>query len=167
MVKQRNARLSLVVRRPVSGVRCPEVGLRECNRAMAGFRRFEEIEAWQQARRVLNSIKVACIAARKARDFGLVDQICRAARSTQNNIAEGFGRGSDAAFISFLDIARGSATETQSMLYEMLDTGYINEQKFDEMYADAEKLLALIAGLERYLKANFRKRQREKPDEKE
>ncbi|CAG0951137.1 hypothetical protein PLCT2_00201 [Planctomycetaceae bacterium] len=134
---------------------------------MSGFRRFEDIEAWQQARRVMNSVKSACIAARSARDFGLVDQICRAARSTQNNIAEGFGRGSDAAFISFLDIARGSATETQSMLYEMLDSSYIERQKFDEMYADSEKLLSLIAGLERYLKTNFRKRQREKPDQKE
>ena len=51
------------------------------------------------------------------RDYGFRDQIQRASVSIMNNIAEGLESGSDAKFVNFLNIAKGSCSEVRSMLY--------------------------------------------------
>jgi four helix bundle protein len=70
------------------------------------------------------------------------------------NIAEGFGRNSNKDFAHFLDMARGSAMETQSLLYVALDIGYINQAAFDSLYKLAEETSSLIIGFSSYLRAN-------------
>ena len=119
---------------------------------MAGIRRFEEIQAWQQARMLVREIYRLCAQGKISRDFGLRDQICRAAVSTMSNIAEGFGRKSNKEFARFLDIARGSAAEVQSLLYVALDVGYIHQHVFDQLYTTADKTTALIAGFTHHLR---------------
>ena len=66
---------------------------------MATIERFEQIEAWQEARRLTNAIYELTSEGKFARDFGLRDQIRRAAVSVMSNIAEGFERGGDKEFI--------------------------------------------------------------------
>lgn len=51
------------------------------------------------------------------KDWGFRDQIQRASVSIMNNIAEGSESGSDAKFVNFLNIAKGSCSEVRSMLY--------------------------------------------------
>lgn len=51
------------------------------------------------------------------KDWGFKDQIQRASVSIMNNIAEGSESGSDAKFINFLNIAKGSCSEVRNMLY--------------------------------------------------
>ncbi len=53
-------------------------------------------------------------------DFGLKDQIQRAAVSVMNNIAEGFERDNNNEFIRFLRYSKGSAGEVRSLLYVAL-----------------------------------------------
>ncbi len=81
---------------------------------MAGFQRFEDIQAWQKARALVREIYVVTGQGSFGRDFGLRDQIRRAAVPVMSNIAEGFGRKNDGDFIRFLDFARASATEVRS-----------------------------------------------------
>jgi len=57
---------------------------------MAGIDRFEDIVAWQKARELVREIYSASGQGRFVRDFGLRDQIQRAAGSIMHNIAEGF-----------------------------------------------------------------------------
>jgi four helix bundle protein len=64
---------------------------------------------------------------RFAKDFGLRDQIQRAAVSAMTNIAEGFDCESKVEFARFLGIAWRSAVEVQSLLYAAPDTGYIKK----------------------------------------
>jgi len=90
---------------------------------MAKIERFEEIEAWQDARLLVKGIYEVTDGGRFARDFGLRDQIRRAAISTMSNIAEGFERGSDKDFIRFLYMAKASAGEVRSQLYVAMDLG--------------------------------------------
>ena len=62
-----------------------------------------------------------------SRDYGLKDQIQRAAVSVSSNIAEGFERGTKQEFIQFLYIARGSCGELRSQLYIAKEIGYLNK----------------------------------------
>jgi four helix bundle protein len=93
---------------------------------MPTFNRFEDILAWQKAREVTRRIYEITASDRFARDYGLRNQLQRASVSIMANIAEGFGRHSDKEFANFLNMAHGSASETQSHLYVALDLGYID-----------------------------------------
>jgi len=115
-------------------------------------RYFEEIQAWQKARELVREIYKTCQDGKLKRDFGLRDQICRAAVSSMSNIAEGFARKSDRDFAHFLDIAKGSATEVQSLLYVALDVGYVARDEFDRVYKLAAEAASLISGLTSYLR---------------
>jgi four helix bundle protein len=81
-----------------------------------GFRRFEDLPAWQAA--VQLGVKTfELTASEKLRRYaGLRDQIERAAVSVSNNIAEGFERGTHEELLTFLYYATGSAGEVRSML---------------------------------------------------
>lgn len=115
--------------------------------------RFEDIEAWKAARELSQAIYRVTARPRFSKDFGLRDQIQRAAVSIMANIAEGFDGRSNQEFIQFLGYAFRSATEVQSHLYVALDQGYINEEQFDEMYQRAVRVKKLINGFIRYLKS--------------
>lgn len=121
---------------------------------MATIRRFEDIKAWQKARELVREIYITCAEDPLSRDFGFKAQICRAAVSSMSNVAEGFARKSDNGFAHFLDIARGSVIEVQSLLYVALDVGYISKERFDKLYKMAEETAALISGFTSYLRQN-------------
>ncbi len=91
---------------------------------MAVITRFEDIQAWQEARKLLKMIYKLTSSGRPAKDFGLRDQIQRAAVSSMTNIAEGFDCESKAEFARFLGFARRSAVEVQSLLYIAFDIQY-------------------------------------------
>jgi four helix bundle protein len=113
--------------------------------------RFEDIQGWQEARKLVRMIYALANSGTFAKDFGLRDQVQRAAVSTMANIAEGFDCESKAEFARFLGIARRSAVEVQSLLYAALDTDYINQTAFQEHYDQAQKTKALIGGLKHSL----------------
>ena len=113
--------------------------------------KFEDIQAWQEARKLTRSIYQLVQNSPLARDFGLKDQVQRAAVSAMTNIAEGFDCESKVEFARFLGIARRSAVEVQSLLHVALDNGYISEQIFRAQYAQAAKTKALIGGFKQSL----------------
>ena len=82
---------------------------------------IENLFIWNESRKVVNSIYFIM---QNCRDYGFRDQIQRAAVSIMNNIAEGFESGTDAKFIYFLNIAKGSCSEVNSMLYLCEDFRY-------------------------------------------
>jgi four helix bundle protein len=113
---------------------------------------FEDLIAWQKARRLTNEIYQATRQAGFAKDFGLSAQIQRAAVSIMPNIAEGFERNRFAEFHQFLSIAKGSCAEVCSHLYVALDAGYLNQKRFDELFAHAQEVGRLVGGLRASLK---------------
>jgi len=119
---------------------------------MASITRFEDIVAWQKAKELVREIYLICRDGRLSRDFGLKDQICRAAVASMSNIAEGFGRKSGKDFAHFLDIARGSAPEVQSLLHVAKELEYITANDFERLYSLAEQTVSLIAGFTAYLR---------------
>ncbi len=121
---------------------------------MAGFKRFEDIEAWQIGREL--NLEVYAVTARGAfaRDFGLRDQIRRASVSVSSNIAEGFARRTPKDFARFLSIARASAAEVCSQLYLALDLDYIDQADSDRLYRLAQRVGGSCGALIRYLRSS-------------
>jgi four helix bundle protein len=113
--------------------------------------RFEDIDAWQDARILTKSVYQCTGRVGFARDFGLRDQIQRAAGSVMHNIAEGFDSGTDPEFVRFLRFAQRSCTEVQSELYVALDQGYITDPQFQELFDQAAKTRSKIGGFIKYL----------------
>lgn len=119
---------------------------------MATIRRFEEIQAWQKARELVGEIYRISGSENFQRDYGLRNRICRAAVSSMSNIAEGFARRTSRDFAHFLDVARGSAVEVQSLLYVAFDVKYISSGQLKTMYTMADEVIALVGGLTSYLR---------------
>src|SRR5262249_10965199 len=97
---------------------------------MAKIERFEDFIAWQKARALATQVYKLTSEGRLARDFGLKDQMQRAAVSTMSNIAEGFERGRAGEFHQFLSVAKGSNGELRSQLYVALDVNYVDPNSF-------------------------------------
>lgn len=117
-------------------------------------RYFEDLDVWKEARRLTNEVYTVTQDARFAKDFGLRDQIQRAAVSIMSNIAEGFERGGNQEFIQFLYIAKGSCGEVRAQLYVALDQGYITQERFVQMFNSFKRLSGMISNLIDYLKGS-------------
>lgn len=109
--------------------------------------KFQDLVAWQKARVLTAEIYQLTTQGPFARDFGLRDQIQRAAVSVMSNIAEGFERGSRAEFHQFLVIAKGSCAELRSQLYTALDVSYIHNETFERVSLLAEEVSRILGGL--------------------
>jgi four helix bundle protein len=119
---------------------------------MVTIRRFEDIEAWLKCRELVREMYRISRVEPFSKDYALRDQICRAAVSSMSNIAEGFSRNSDRDFAHFLDIAKGSVLEVQSLLYVALDLEYLEKAEFENLYSLADTAASLIGGLVLYLR---------------
>jgi len=120
---------------------------------MGTISRFEEIEAWKNARELTKQIYQLSAIGAFSRDFGLKDQIRRAAVSIMSNIAEGFESQTQALFIKYLGVAKASAGELRSQLYVALDLGYISPEDLENTISMAEKVSRQIYGFVKYLQS--------------
>ena len=116
---------------------------------MALARRFEELEIWQEARKLH---RLVWEETRASKDFEFRSQIRRAALSIMNNIAEGFERRTDKDFAHFLDLAKSSCGELRSMAYAGEDVGIFTAGWALELRVQAELLSKRIAAFARRLR---------------
>jgi four helix bundle protein len=97
---------------------------------MATVKQFEDLEIWQNARRLNKDIYPFFQSLIENKFFELYRQMERSAGSIMDNIAEGFDRDGNRELIQFLAIAKASAAELRSQLYRALDRELIDEQQF-------------------------------------
>lgn len=114
---------------------------------MSRVRRFEDLIAWQKARQLTKAIYDITRLGTFARDFGLSNQMQRAAVSIMSNIAEGFERTSTVDYQRFLVIAKSSCGELRSQLYVAFDVGHIDREHVDRLTEQAQEVSRLLAGL--------------------
>ncbi len=119
---------------------------------MAKVEKFEDLQIWQDARILCQKIFILCTQTELKQDFGLKNQIRNSSGSVMHNIAEGFERGGNTEFIQFLGYSKGSAGETRSQFYRLLDANYIGQNEFEELKTEAEKLSKQISNFIKYLK---------------
>ena len=131
---------------------------------MATIQKFEDIQAWQQARELTRRIYDGTRQGAFAKDYGLRDQVQRAAVSVMANIAEGFERDGRREFIQFLSQAKGSCGEVRSHLYVALDQQYLAPDVFQALTEMACSISRMLSGLMTYLRQS-EKRGRKFPDD--
>ncbi|MFC1876476.1 four helix bundle protein [Thermodesulfobacteriota bacterium] len=113
------------------------------------YQSFEDLEAWQKAYKLSVSIYRLL---EHYRDFGLRDQMTRAGVSIASNIAEGAERGSNAEFIRFMHIAKGSAAESRTQIAIACDIGIIQESDKNEIIAETKSISKMLHALIKSMK---------------
>jgi four helix bundle protein len=109
---------------------------------------FEDLEAWQQARHLVNEIyNLTHENSSLRKDFGLTDQVQRTAVSIMSNVAEGFERTHLPEKIQFYNIARGSTGEVRSLLYVISDNYPRSAPEAERLRSSAVSVGKLVSGL--------------------
>lgn len=124
---------------------------------MAVIKCFEDLVAWQEARKLSKAIRALCRHGSLAKDYALCDQLRRASTSAMTNVAEGFDNESRPEFGRFLTIARRSAVEVQSLLYTALDDDLIDFPTFQQHYDMAGRTKSIINNLRRSLNTDTKR----------
>jgi four helix bundle protein len=120
---------------------------------MSTIKCFEDIEAWQAGRELVKQVYGVSGRGKFDRDLALKNQVRRSSVSICSNIAEGFERDGRAEFIQFLSQSKGSSGELRSQLYHALDLGYITQEQFEELRANARSVSAMLGRFISYLRA--------------
>ena len=113
------------------------------------YHSFEDLDVWKRSSKLAVEIYQLL---RECRDYGLKDQMTRAAVSIPSNIAEGAERFSDKEFARFLYIARGSAAELRTQLYIANKINLIDNKRTKEYVDEVTQLSAMLQGLAKSLK---------------
>src|SRR5690606_32349712 len=118
---------------------------------MGTVKKFEDLEIWQEGRRLSKEIIMISRITGLNSDFKLKAQIKSSSGSVMDNIAEGFERDGNLEFRQFLSITKGSAGEARSQLYRVYDLEYIDDETLERLTNDYERLSKKISSLISYL----------------
>ena len=111
------------------------------------YRLFEELKVWKRSCQLAVTVYEML---REVRDYGLRDQMQRAAVSIASNIAEGSERGGK-DFERFLRISRGSAAELRTQTYIATKIGLLTETQMTQLVSELKEIAKMLTGLARSL----------------
>lgn len=111
------------------------------------MRDFHQLSVWQKSHQFTLDVYTLTRAYPKDELFGLTSQIRRSSSSIATNIAEGCGRGSDADFGRFLQMAMGSASESEYQILLSFDLNYIDENQYKQMNAKVTEIKRMLSSL--------------------
>lgn len=114
--------------------------------------RFEDLIVWQKSMSLVEEIYRVTKQGEFAIDWGLKNQIQRAAVSIPSNIAEGFERYSNKEFRKYLLIAKGSAGEVRTHLYLARSVGYLVPMETEILVKRCLEVSRLLGGLIKKMK---------------
>lgn len=112
-----------------------------------GVKNYTELETWQKAMDLAESVYTATRAYPKEELYGLTSQSRRSAVSIPSNIAEGQGRGGSRDFARFLVISRGSLCELETQLRLGARLGYMDDAAIDLLLKQSATVGRLLNGL--------------------
>ena len=114
--------------------------------------KFEDLEVWKESMRLAAEIYRALNA---CRDYGLRDQMQRAAVSIPSNIAEGYERNTNKDFVHFLYIAKGSCSELRTQIYLAVEIGAFDKASGSELLESTRKISAMLHNFIKVRKERF------------
>ncbi|HMD69664.1 MAG TPA: four helix bundle protein [Chitinivibrionales bacterium] len=110
---------------------------------------FEDLEVWKKACRL--AVRLYSLL-KESRDYGMKDQMLRAAVSIASNIAEGSERNSLVDFRRYLSVAKGSAAELRTQVYISGSIGILNQKDTLELVDELKTISKMLQGLAASLK---------------
>ena len=111
------------------------------------FKKIEEIEVWKRGCRLAIDFYRVAEKEPLAKNWGLRDQIQRAAISISSNIAEGYERDSSAEFRRFLLIAKGSCGELRTQLYIIKALGLVSDEDVKPLIKECIEISSMLKSL--------------------
>ena len=121
---------------------------------MAGFKRFQDIIAWQRAHELKLRVDVFIARPDFKRKFEFVDQLSDSVRSAPRNIAEGHMRGfKHKEFAQYLRTARGSLGEVLNHLIDAHDQQLITDEELNSCASLAKRAIKATTRLIQWLES--------------
>lgn len=115
---------------------------------------FRQLKVWEKSHLLALAIYKATKDFPKEELYALTSQMRRASMSIPTNIAEGCGRNTDADFARFLQMAMGSASETEYELILARDLEFLSKEKYEKLHNDVEEVNRMLASLLKTLRAD-------------
>ena len=115
---------------------------------------FKQLKVWEKAHQLALAIYKATAQFPKEELYGLTSQIRRASMSIPTNIAEGCGRNTDAEFARFLQIAMGSASETEYELILAHDLEFLAKDHYENLQTQVEEVKKMLSSLIKTIRAD-------------
>jgi four helix bundle protein len=117
---------------------------------------FRQLQVWEKSHQFALAVYKATIEFPKEELYGLTSQIRRSSMSVPTNIAEGCGKYTDADFARFVQIAMGSASETEYQLLLSHDLGFLPKATYEQLNADVVEVKRMLASLLQTLRTNIK-----------
>jgi four helix bundle protein len=117
---------------------------------------FTNLEVWNDAKNLAVSVYKTTGKGLISKDYGLCDQLRRAAVSIPSNIAEGDESGSSRKSISYFYISKGSLAELQTQIIIAFEVDYIQKDLLDEFSLKINSLSAKLRKLIQYREKNIK-----------
>jgi four helix bundle protein len=108
---------------------------------------FHDLKVWDKAHALTLEVYRATRTFPQEELYGLTSQLRRSAASVPANISEGCGRDGDAELRRFLQIAMGSASETEYHLLLARDLAYLNETSYQGLNGQTIEIKRMLASL--------------------
>jgi len=108
------------------------------------MRNFRDLKVWEKAHQLTLATYHMTKNFPKEELYGMTSQLRRACSSTSTNIAEGCGRSTDREFARFLDIAGGSASETEYLYILAKDLGYCADEEYVKLAEDVNEVKRML-----------------------
>lgn len=108
---------------------------------------FENLVVWQKSMDLVERVYESCKKGALSKDWGLRDQLQRAAVSVPANVAEGYERGGRREFAQFVVIAKGSIGELRCLLRLATRLGCIDDPTGERLVRDAMEISKMLKGL--------------------
>ena len=108
---------------------------------------YRKLKVWQKAHELTLAVYEATARFPREENYGLTNQLRRAATSIPSNIVEGCGRGTNAELMRFLYIALGSTNEVEYQLLLARDLGFLQSEAHERLSADANEIKRMLSAL--------------------
>ena len=114
---------------------------------------YRKMRVWEKAHAFVLRIYDVTKSFPKSELYGLTSQLRRAAVSIPANLAEGCGKSSDSEFGRDIDIASGSASETDYLTLLARDLKFIGPDVYGEMFEEITMIRKMLTALKKTVKS--------------
>jgi four helix bundle protein len=114
--------------------------------------RFEDLIVWQKSMSLAEEIYRVTKQGEFAKDWGLRDQVRRAAVSVPSNIAEGYERQTTQEYVRYITIAKSSVGELRTQISLAGTIGHLAPVEASSLVEDCMEISRMLGGLKRRLK---------------